>query len=50
MYEIEFVPKINEIGLDEKIKFSSFIDYMQHIAYMHADQLGVGTIRFFIKI
>ncbi|MHA1552647.1 MAG: acyl-[acyl-carrier-protein] thioesterase [Candidatus Heimdallarchaeaceae archaeon] len=49
MYEIEFVPKINEIGLDEKIKFSSLIDYMQHAAYMHADQLGVGHHQIFHK-
>ncbi len=49
MYEINFVPKISEINLNEKIKFSSLIDYMQHAAYMHADQLGVGHHQIFHK-
>ena len=49
MYEMVFTPKINEVGLNEKIKFSSLIDYMQHAAYTHADVLGVGHHQIFHK-
>ncbi|MHA1203069.1 MAG: acyl-[acyl-carrier-protein] thioesterase [Candidatus Heimdallarchaeaceae archaeon] len=47
MYEITFVPKINEIDLNEKVKFSALIDYLQHAAYMHAHRLGVGHHQIF---
>lgn len=49
MYEIDFTPKINEIGLNEKVKFPALIDYMQHAAYIHADELGVGHHQIFHK-
>ncbi|MBY9000968.1 MAG: hypothetical protein KGD64_08650 [Candidatus Heimdallarchaeota archaeon] len=49
MYEIDFTPKISEIGLNEKVKFTALIDYMQHAAYTHADILGVGHHQIFHK-
>ena len=49
MFEIDFEPKIYEIGLNEKIKFTSLIDYMQHAAYTHAHILGVGHHQIFKK-
>lgn len=49
MYEIMFVPKISEISLNEKVKFTSLIDYLQHSAYKHADLLGVGHQQIFHK-
>ncbi len=49
MYEITFVPKISEISLNEKVKFTALIDFLQHAAYKHADLLGVGHHQIFHK-
>lgn len=49
MYEIIFIPKISEISLNEKVKFTSLIDYLQHAAYTHANLLGVGHQQIFPK-
>jgi len=49
MYEIMFLPKISEISLNEKVKFTSLIDYLQHAAYTHANLLGVGHQQIFPK-
>ncbi len=49
MYEMTFVPRISEIDTNEKVKITAILDYLQHIAYLHADQLGVGHHQIFHK-
>ena len=49
MYEMTFVPRISEIDTNEKVKITALMDYLQHIAYMHADQLEVGHHQIFHK-
>ena len=49
MYEMTFSPRISEIGANEKLKITTLMDYLQHIAYKHADQLGVGHHQIFHK-
>ncbi|MHA2254524.1 MAG: acyl-[acyl-carrier-protein] thioesterase [Candidatus Heimdallarchaeaceae archaeon] len=44
-----FVPRISEIGTNEKVKITAIMDYLQHIAYSHADQLEVGHHQIFHK-
>lgn len=49
MYEMIFTPRISEIDTNDKLKITAFLDYLQHIAYKHADQLGVGHRQIFHK-
>lgn len=49
MYEMTFYPRISEIDINEKLKITALMDYLQHIAYKHADQLGVGHQQIFHK-
>ena len=49
MYEITFTPRISEVDVNEKVKITAIMDYLQHIAYKHADQLGVGHHQIFHK-
>ncbi|MHA2357530.1 MAG: acyl-[acyl-carrier-protein] thioesterase [Candidatus Heimdallarchaeaceae archaeon] len=49
MYEITFTPRISEIDINEKVKITALMDYLQHIAYIHADKLGVGHHQIFHK-
>ena len=49
MYEMTFTPRISEIDNNEKVKITALLDYLQHIAYIHADQLGVGHHQIFHK-
>ncbi len=47
MYEMIFVPRISEIGTNGKVKITAIMDYLQHIAYSHADKLEVGHHQIF---
>jgi len=49
MYEMTFVPRISEIGTTGKVKITALMDYLQHVAYKHADQLGIGHRQIFHK-
>jgi medium-chain acyl-[acyl-carrier-protein] hydrolase len=49
LYEITFTPRISEIDINEKVKITALMDYLQHIAYIHADKLGVGHHQIFHK-
>ena len=49
MYEMIFVPRISEIDAYNQLKITALMDYLQHIAYKHADQLGVGHHQIFHK-
>ena len=49
MYEMTFTPRISEIDVNGKVKITALLDYLQHIAHKHADQLGVGHHQIFHK-
>ncbi|OLS32173.1 MAG: hypothetical protein HeimAB125_11600 [Candidatus Heimdallarchaeota archaeon AB_125] len=49
MYEMTFNPRISEIDIHGNVKVTALMDYLQHIAYKHADQLGVGHHQIFHK-
>jgi len=49
MYELTFTPRISEVDATEKVMITAIMDYLQHIAYKHADQLGVGHHQIFHK-
>lgn len=49
MYELTITPRISEVDINETVKFTALMDYLQHIAYKHADQLGVGHHQIFHK-
>ncbi len=49
MYEMTFVPRISEIDTKGKVKITALMDYLQHVAYKHADQLGIGHRQIFHK-
>ena len=49
MFTISFVPRISEVDVNEKVKLTAIMDYLQHIAYKHADELGVGHHQIFHK-
>jgi acyl-ACP thioesterase len=49
MYEFSITPRISEVDANEKVKITALMDYLQHIAYKHADQLGVGHHQIFYK-
>jgi acyl-ACP thioesterase len=49
MYKLTITPRISEIDVTEKVKITAIMDYLQHIAYKHADQLGVGHHQIFHK-
>ncbi len=49
MLEMTFVPRISEIDVNEQLKITALMDYLQHIAYKHADQIGVGHHQIFHK-
>ena len=44
-----FIPRISEVDVTEKVTITAIMDYLQHIAYKHADQLGVGHHQIFHK-
>ena len=44
-----FNPRISEIDIHGNVKVTALMDYLQHIAYKHADQLGVGHHQIFHK-
>ena len=49
MYEMTFTPRISEIDINDNLKVTAILDYLQHIAYKHADVLGVGHRQIFHK-
>lgn len=49
MYEMTFVPRVSEIDINGKVKITALMDYLQHVAYKHADQLGIGHRQIFHK-
>ena len=49
MYTMSVIPRISEVDTNEKVKLTALMDYLQHIAYMHADELGVGHHQIFHK-
>ncbi len=49
MYEMTFVPRISEIDTTGNVKITALMDYLQHVAYKHADQLGIGHRQIFHK-
>jgi len=44
-----FNPRISEIDVNGKVKITALLDYLQHVAYKHADQLGIGHRQIFHK-
>jgi medium-chain acyl-[acyl-carrier-protein] hydrolase len=49
MYEMTFTSRISEIDDFGNVKITALLDYLQHIAYKHADQLGVGHHQIYHK-
>ncbi len=47
MYTMSVTPRISEIDVNEKVKLTALMDYFQHIAYKHADELGIGHHQIF---